>query len=171
MNSEAGLSSLGQRELAEQSWWSRIKWNLMERSSAALEERQLITPNNEPIKPAHQFNLLHSLVVHSTKWIFFAWLILLLEKIKIKIYIITILDLINELLVIGFKLVAAAIASNAFTGVAIGVGFIFASLVYSISRNPSQRDELLRFSFIGFSLVEASGLIGLVMSFLLLFGL
>ena len=33
-------------------------------------------------------------------------------------------------LVIGFKLVAGAIASNAFTGVAIGVGFIFASLVY-----------------------------------------
>ena len=74
-------------------------------------------------------------------------------------------------LVIGFKLVAGAIASNAFTGVAIGVGFIFASLVYSISRNPAQRDELLRFSFIGFSLVEASGLIGLVMSFVLLFGL
>jgi len=75
-----------------------------------------------------------------------------------------------NMLVIGFKLVAGAIASNAFTGVAIGVGFIFASLVYSISRNPSQRDELLRFSFIGFSLVEASGLIGLVMSFVLLFG-
>ena len=66
------------------------------------------------------------------------------------------------MLVIGFKLVAGAIASNAFTGVAIGVGFIFASLVYSISRNPSQRDELLRFSFIGFSLVEASGLIGYI---------
>ena len=81
------------------------------------------------------------------------------------------IDKVNKLLVIGFKLVAAAIASNAFTGVAIGVGFIFASLVYSISRNPSQRDELLRFSFIGFSLVEASGLIGLVMSFVLLFGL
>ena len=28
----------------------------------------------------------------------------------------------------------------------------------------AQRDELLRFSFIGFSLVEASGLIGLIMS-------
>ena len=36
---------------------------------------------------------------------------------------------------------------------------------------PAQRDELLRFSFIGFSLVEASGLIGLVMSFVLLFGI
>ena len=40
-----------------------------------------------------------------------------------------------SMLVLGFKLVAGAIASNAFTGVAIGVGFIFASLVYSISRN------------------------------------
>ena len=39
------------------------------------------------------------------------------------------------MLVIGFKLVAGAIASNAFTGVAIGVGFIFASLVYSIDES------------------------------------
>ena len=71
------------------------------------------------------------------------------------------------MLVLGFKLVAGAIASCAFIGVAVGVGLIFASLVYSIARNPSQRDELLRYSFIGFSLVEASGLIGLVMAFVL----
>ena len=56
-------------------------------------------------------------------------------------------------------------------GAAIGVGLIFASLVYSISRNPSRRDELFRVALLGFSLVEASGLIGLVMSFLLLFGI
>jgi len=74
------------------------------------------------------------------------------------------------MLVLGFKLVAGALASCAFIGVAVGVGLIFASLVYSIARNPSQRDELLRYSFIGFSLVEASGLIGLVMGFVLLFG-
>ena len=74
------------------------------------------------------------------------------------------------MLVLGFKLIAGAISSSAFIGVAIGVGLIFASLVYSIARNPSQRDELLRYSFIGFSLVEASGLIGLVMGFILLFG-
>ena len=43
-------------------------------------------------------------------------------------------------------------------------------MVISIGRNPSKRDELLRYAFIGFSLVEVSGLIGLVMSFLLLFG-
>ena len=58
--------------------------------------------------------------------------------------------------IIGFKILAGAIACNAFTGVAIGVGLIFASLVYSISRNPSLLDELLRFSFIGFSLVEST---------------
>lgn len=74
------------------------------------------------------------------------------------------------MLVLGFKLVAGALASCAFIGVAVGVGLIFASLVYSIARNPSQGDELIRYSFIGFSLVEASGLIGLVFGFLLLFG-
>ena len=43
-------------------------------------------------------------------------------------------------------------------------------MLISIGRNPSQRDELLRYAFIGFSLVEVSGLIGLVISLLLLFG-
>lgn len=76
----------------------------------------------------------------------------------------------TAILVLGFKLLAGALASCAFIGVAVGVGLIFASLVYSIARNPSQREELLRYSFIGFSLVEASGLIGLVMGFVLLFG-
>jgi len=45
---------------------------------------------------------------------------------------------------LGFKLVAGAIAAGAFIGVAIGVGLIFASFVYSLGRNPSLRDELLR---------------------------
>ena len=46
----------------------------------------------------------------------------------------------------------------------------FESLVYSIARNPAQKNELLRYPFIGFSLVEASGMIGLVFGFVLLFG-
>ena len=74
------------------------------------------------------------------------------------------------MLVLGFKLVAGAIASCAFIGVAVGVGLIFASLVYSIARNPAQKNELLRYAFIGFSLVEASGMIALVFGFVLLFG-
>ena len=70
----------------------------------------------------------------------------------------------------GFKLLAGALSSCAFIGVAIGVGLVFASLVYSIARNQAQKNELIRYAFIGFSLVEASGMIGLVMSFVLLFG-
>jgi F0F1-type ATP synthase membrane subunit c/vacuolar-type H+-ATPase subunit K len=72
---------------------------------------------------------------------------------------------------LGFKLLAGALSSCAFIGVAIGVGLVFASLVYSIARNPAQKNELLRYAFIGFSLVEASGMIGLVFGFVLLFGL
>ena len=74
------------------------------------------------------------------------------------------------MIVLGFKLVASSITACSFIGVGIGVGLIFASLVYSIGKNPSQQHELTRYSFIGFSLVEAAGLIGLVMSFVLLFG-
>ena len=60
------------------------------------------------------------------------------------------------MLVLGFKLVAGALASCAFIGVAVGVGLIFASLVYSIARNPSQRDELLRYSFIDESSIRCT---------------
>ena len=60
------------------------------------------------------------------------------------------------ILLMGFRLIAGAIASCAFIGVAVGVGLIYGSLLVSIGRNPSQRDELLRYSFIGFSLVEVS---------------
>ena len=52
----------------------------------------------------------------------------------------------------------------------LALSIIYGSLLISIGRNPSQRDELLRYAFIGFSLVEVSGLIGLVISLLLLFG-
>ncbi len=60
----------------------------------------------------------------------------------------------QSLLLMGFKLMAGAVASCALIGVAVGVGIIYGSLLISIGRNPSQRDELLRYAFIGFSLVE-----------------
>ena len=50
------------------------------------------------------------------------------------------------LLLMGFKLMAGAVASCALIGVAVGVGIIYGSLLISIGRNPSQRDELLRSS-------------------------
>ena len=49
-----------------------------------------------------------------------------------------------SLLLMGFKLMAGAVASCALIGVAVGVGIIYGSLLISIGRNPSQRDELLQ---------------------------
>ena len=44
---------------------------------------------------------------------------------------------------LGFKLLAGALSSCAFIGVAIGVGLVFASLVYSIARNPGTMNKPL----------------------------
>ena len=71
----------------------------------------------------------------------------------------------------GFRYLASSIPIICLTGVAIGVGLVFAFLVFSISRNPSITNYLIRWAFIGFSLVEVSGFIGLVYSFSLLFAL
>ncbi len=51
-------------------------------------------------------------------------------------------------------------------GVGIGVGVIFSMLLLGLSKNPLVSNLLIRWAFIGFSLVEVSGFIGLVFSFL-----
>ena len=73
------------------------------------------------------------------------------------------------MILLGFKYLACAIPILTFAGVAIGVGSIFGSLVHGISRNPSISNNLVRWSFIGFSLIEVSGFIGLIFSFLILY--
>ena len=72
-------------------------------------------------------------------------------------------------ILLGFRYSASSIPLISLAGVAIGVGIIFASLVFSISRNPVISNILIRWSFIGFSLVEVSGFIGLVFGFLLIY--
>ena len=71
----------------------------------------------------------------------------------------------------GFRYSASSIPIICLTGVAIGVGLIFGFSLFSISRNPSISNNLIRWSFIGFSSVEVSGFIGLVYSLLLLYAL
>jgi len=74
-----------------------------------------------------------------------------------------------SMILLGFRYLASSIPIICFAGVAFGVGLVFASLILSLSRNPSILNSLVRWSFIGFSLVEVSGFIGLVYSFLILF--
>jgi len=69
------------------------------------------------------------------------------------------------MILMGFRYLSSSIPLISLTGVAIGVGVIFAFLIFSICRNPSISNTLVRWAFIGFSLVEVSGFIGLVYSF------
>lgn len=75
------------------------------------------------------------------------------------------------MVLLGFRYLAASIPLISLAGVAVGVGLIFALLIFSIARNPLLSTNLIRWGFIGFSLVEVSGFIGLVYSFLLLYAL
>ena len=70
---------------------------------------------------------------------------------------------------LGFRYLASSIPLISLAGVAIGVGLIFSILIFAISRNPVISNVLIRWAFIGFSLVEVSGFIGLVYSFLILY--
>jgi|TARA_B100001057_G_scaffold458497_1_gene507809 F-type H+-transporting ATPase subunit c len=67
------------------------------------------------------------------------------------------------------KLIGAGIAVVALAGVGVGIGNIFASLVSSIARNPSARDEVFGIAILGFALTEAIALFALVIALLLLF--
>jgi F-type H+-transporting ATPase subunit c len=77
----------------------------------------------------------------------------------------------REMILLGFRYLASSIPLVSLAGVGVGVGMIFSFLLFSISRNPVLSNTLIRWSFIGFSLVEVSGFIGLVFAFLLLYAL
>ena len=59
------------------------------------------------------------------------------------------------------------IAAN--EGAAVGLGVLFSGIVNSMARNPSMSGELRAIAFLYFALVEATGLFGLVVAFLILF--
>ena len=67
------------------------------------------------------------------------------------------------------KLIGAGLAVIALGGVGIGIGNIFSSLVNSIARNPSARDDVFGIGILGFALTEAIALFALVVALLLMF--
>jgi len=68
------------------------------------------------------------------------------------------------------RYIGAGLAATALIGAGIGIGNVFSSYLEGSLRNPSaaasQRTNLL----LGFALCEATGLFGLVVAFLILFG-
>ena len=71
--------------------------------------------------------------------------------------------------VTAFKALGAGIAALALAGVGVGLGNIFSSLVSSVARNPSSRDQVFGLGILGFALTEAVALFALLIAFLILF--
>jgi F-type H+-transporting ATPase subunit c len=67
------------------------------------------------------------------------------------------------------KMLGAGIAVIALTGVGVGIGNIFSTLVASIARNPAARDQVFGIGMLGFALTEAVALFALLIAFIILF--
>ena len=72
---------------------------------------------------------------------------------------------------LGLKAIAAGCATISIAGAGVGIGFIFGNLLIAISRNPDLNKELFSYTILGFALTEAIALFGLMMAFLILFGI
>lgn len=70
---------------------------------------------------------------------------------------------------VSLKYIAIGLMAVAMLGAAIGVSNIFASLINSISRNPSVEDKVAKYALIGAGMTEAIGLFALVISLILIF--
>ena len=68
------------------------------------------------------------------------------------------------------KLIGAGLATVSLAGAGVGIGIVFGSLITATSRNPSVKSQLFSYAILGFALTEAIGLFGLMMGFLLLYG-
>lgn len=69
------------------------------------------------------------------------------------------------------KIIGAGLASITLIGAGIGIGNVFGSFLIALARNPLLLKTLFTYAILGFALVEAIALFGLMMAFLLLFGL
>jgi F-type H+-transporting ATPase subunit c len=78
-------------------------------------------------------------------------------------------DFVTAILTAG-KSIGAGLATIGLAGAGTGVGIVFGSLVFGLSRNPAEEQRLFKYSMLGFALTEAVGLLALMMSFLILFG-
>jgi len=75
------------------------------------------------------------------------------------------------MILLSSKIIAAGLATISLIGAGVGIGNVFGSFIVALSRNPLVLKTLFTYTILGFALVEAIALFGLMMAFLLLFGL
>ncbi|MBY0501823.1 MAG: F0F1 ATP synthase subunit C [Alphaproteobacteria bacterium] len=67
------------------------------------------------------------------------------------------------------RMIGAGLAVFALAGVGLGIGLIFSSLISSVARNPSSREQVFPMGILGFALTEAVALFALLIAFLILY--
>lgn len=65
--------------------------------------------------------------------------------------------------------IGAGLATFGLAGAGVGIGVVFGSLIFGISRNPTLQDQLFKVALLGFALTEAIALFALMFAFLILF--
>jgi len=65
--------------------------------------------------------------------------------------------------------IGAGLATFGLAGAGVGIGVVFGSLIFGISRNPTLQDQLFRVALLGFALTEAIALFALMIAFLILY--
>ncbi|MDA0338551.1 MAG: F0F1 ATP synthase subunit C [Proteobacteria bacterium] len=68
------------------------------------------------------------------------------------------------------RMIGAGLAATALIGAGIGVGLVFGNYLSGALRNPAAAASQTTNMFLGFALCEATGLFGLLVSMMILFG-
>jgi len=68
------------------------------------------------------------------------------------------------------QVIGAGLATIAISGAGVGIGFVFGSFMIAVAINPSATRQLFGYAVIGFALAESIALFGLMMAFLILYG-
>mgnify|MGYP001792978798 CR=1 FL=1 len=76
-----------------------------------------------------------------------------------------------DYIILSSKFIAAGLATISICGSGVGIGLVFAGLLIGMSRQPNLTKQLFVYTILGFALTEAIALFGLMMSFLILFGM
>jgi F-type H+-transporting ATPase subunit c len=70
----------------------------------------------------------------------------------------------------GSQVIGAGLATISIAGAGVGIGIIFSGLLNALAKNPEVEAKLFTYAILGFALTEAIALFGLMVVFLLLFG-
>jgi F-type H+-transporting ATPase subunit c len=74
------------------------------------------------------------------------------------------------MLLIAAKVIGAGLATISIAGAGVGIGSVFSALIQGVARTPELNKQLFTYAILGFALVEAIALFGLIIAFLILFG-